>query len=108
VIVTGGITSEAEEVELLALNEWVDSHGLPRGVLSYDYTSPDSSEQQAVFDLAWPSGLQVELSQPVAVLLDESADIIALASRAGFRCFTETEVFKGYVQKEILAMEVSV
>jgi hypothetical protein len=104
--VAGGITSEAEEVELMALNEWVDGHGLPRGVLSYDCTPPDEGEQQAIFDLAWPCGLQEELSQPVAVLLDESADIIALASRAGFRCFTETEVFKGYVRKEILAMEV--
>jgi hypothetical protein len=108
VTVMGGITSEVEEVELLALNEWVDDRGLPRGVLSYDYTAPDTGEQQAIFDLAWPSGLQEELSQPVVVLLNESADIIALAGHAGFRCFTETGVFKGYVQKEVLAMEVSV
>jgi hypothetical protein len=108
VTVMGGITSEAEEVELLALNEWVDDHGLPRGVLSYDYMAPDTGEQQAIFNLAWLSGLQEELSQPVVMLLNESADIIALASRAGFRCFTETEVFKCYVQKEVLAMEVSV
>ena len=42
VTVMGGITSQAEEVELLALNEWVDDRGLPRGVLSYDYTAPDT------------------------------------------------------------------
>lgn len=106
--VTGGITSEAEEDELLALNEWVENQGLPRGLMSYDYAAPDTGEQQAVFDLAWPSGIQEELSQPVVVFLNESADVLALASRAGFRCFTEVDVFKAYVRKEILAMEVSV
>ena len=34
-------------------------------------------------------GLQEELSQPVAVLLNESAGTIAIASQAWFRCFTD-------------------
>ncbi len=107
VAVVGGITGEAEEEELLALNDWVEAQGLPRGTISYDYADVETGEQQAVFDLAWPNGVQEELSQPVAVLLNESTDTLTLASRAGFRCFTTAEEFKTYVQKEILATEVS-
>lgn len=99
----GGITSEEEEAELEALNDWVESQGLPRGVLSYDFADPDSGEQRAVFDLAWPNGLQEELSQPVAVLIDEEAATIRIAGEAGFRCFTDSGSFRRYVDSEVLA-----
>jgi hypothetical protein len=58
-----------------------------------------------VFDLAWPDGIQAELSQPVAVLLNENAETLALASRAGFRCFTAARDFRDYAEKDILAGE---
>jgi hypothetical protein len=58
-----------------------------------------------VFDLAWPNGIQEELSQPVAVLLNETTETLALANRAGFRCFTTAPGFRDYVQQEILANE---
>jgi hypothetical protein len=103
--IASGIASEAEEDELQALNDWMAEHGLPRGVLSHEYASPEAGAQQAVFDLAWPLGIQEELSQPVAVLLNEGAETLVNASRAGFRCFTTVTDFKGYVKKEILANE---
>jgi hypothetical protein len=56
-----------------------------------------------VFDLAWPNGVQEELSQPVAVLLNEGADVIGLASAGGYRCFTSTKQFKDYIESEVLA-----
>ena len=98
-----GISSEAEEAELEELNDWVEAQGLPRGTLAFDFADPQTGAQQAVFDLAWPSGVQEELSQPVAVLLNESAEVIALASAAGFRCFTSGPDFKSYIEREILA-----
>ncbi|MBK8878873.1 MAG: hypothetical protein IPN74_10085 [Haliscomenobacter sp.] len=55
--------------------------------------------------IAWPNGLQEELSEPVAVLLDESAETLALASGAGFRCFTSGEDFRKYVLKEMVKEE---
>jgi hypothetical protein len=67
----------------------------------------DSGQRQAIFDLAWPNGIQEELSQPVAVLLNESTETITIASRAGFRCFTTAQDFKEYVQREILAEEIA-
>ncbi len=102
--VPGGITSEDEETILVALNDWVASCGLPRGAMSYDYMESDTGRPLAVFDLAWPAGLQEELSQPVAVLLDEEPATLALASSAGFRCFTTEADFRDYVATEILAM----
>ena len=48
----GGITSEEEEAKLEALNDWVESKGLPRGVVSFDFADPETGEQQAVFDIA--------------------------------------------------------
>jgi len=55
-----------------------------------------------VFDLAWPNGIQEELTQPVAVLLNEGAETLAIASQAGFRCFTAVDDFKRYVRAEVL------
>ena len=82
----------------------MESEGLPRGVVSYDFADPQSGEQRAVFDLAWPSGLQEELSQPVAVLLNEDAGTIKVAGEAGFRCFSDVKSFKRYVKAEILGV----
>ena len=95
--------SEAEEAELEALNAWVVEQGLPRGTIDYDFADPQSGEQIAVFDLAWPTGLQEELSQPVVVLLNEEAAVITLASQAGYRCFTNAQSFRKYVESEVLS-----
>ncbi len=105
VAVGGGITSEEEEEQLEALNDWMDTQGLSRGVLAYDFADPATGEQKAVFDLAWPNGIQEKLSQPVVVLLNEGSETMAIASQAGYRCFTATADFQRYVQAEILAQE---
>jgi hypothetical protein len=94
-------------VHLEALNTWMAELGLPRGHLSYDYADPETGEQRAVFDLVWPNGIQEELSQPVAVLLNEEAETIGIASQAGFRCFTSVADFQRYVRSEVLAEETS-
>ena len=101
--VLGSISSEDEERELEALNNWMAERGLPQGILSYDFADPETGIQKAVFDLAWPNGIQEELSEPVVVLLNEPPEVIVLASQAGFRCFTTIDEFKQYVLNEILA-----
>ncbi|GAB3514362.1 GmrSD restriction endonuclease domain-containing protein [Pseudoxanthomonas daejeonensis] len=101
--VGSGVESEAEEAELEALNDWVVEQGLPRGTIDYDYADAQTGEQIAVFDLAWPTGLQEELSQPVVVLLNEEAAVITLASQAGYQCFTDTASFRRYVRTDVLS-----
>jgi len=100
--VNGGITSDAEEAELDALNGWVVDLGLARGEKAFDFADPSSGSQVAVFDLAWPLGVQPELSQPVAVLLNEARETIAKASQAGYKTFTDVASFRRYIREEIL------
>ncbi|MDY6799372.1 MAG: hypothetical protein SVX28_11720 [Pseudomonadota bacterium] len=52
VSMVGGVSSEEEEQELEALNDWVADEGLPRGLMAFDHADLDSGEQIAVFDLA--------------------------------------------------------
>ena len=105
--VVGGISSEEEEAQLEGLNDWMEEQGLPRGMLAYDFADIVTGEQKAAFDLAWPNGVQAELSQPVVVLLNEGTETIAIASQAGFRCFTTVKEFQRYVQTEVLSEETS-
>ena len=102
VAIPGGITSEDEDGELKAINEWVEAQGLPRGQMAFDYTDLETGEQLAVFDLAWPDGVQQELSQPVAVLLYEDGAALAIAAAAGYRCFTRKQNFLDYLANEII------
>ena len=100
--VAGGISSAEEEAELRAISAWVTKRGFAEGVIALDHSDEQTGDQIAIFDLAWPNGLQEELSQPVAVLLNEDEHTIALASAAGYRCFTSAAALKTYVNNEIL------
>jgi hypothetical protein len=103
----GGITSEAEEAELVAINAWSLGLGLAEGVIAFDYADPETGEQIAIFDLAWPTGLQSELSEPIALLLNEGEAVVKVASAAGFRCFTSRQQFEDFVRKEVLVDEAA-
>jgi len=85
----------------------MEQQSLPTGIVAFDFADPESGYQKAICDLAWPNGIQEELSQPVAILLNETADVISLANRGGFRCFTTICDFKSYVEAEILKEESS-
>lgn len=103
---SAGIETDAEEQELQQVNAWVQAKGLAPGVLAFEYADP-AGMPRAVFDLAWPQGLQAELTQPVVLLLNEPMETIAIASGAGYRCFTSREAFQQYVLSEILAEVVA-
>lgn len=101
--VSGGVAvSDEEEIELQGLNHWVAQQGLAAGVLGHELAPEDSEFAPTVLDLAWPDGVQAELSDPVAVLLNEPERVVAEASSAGYRCFTSGEEFRQYIDSEIL------
>jgi len=104
----GGISSEEEEQQLEEANTWIKELGLPPGILSYDFADPETGDHKAVFDLAWPNGIQTDLSQPVATLLTETTKMISIASQANYRCFTSLEDFRQYVKIDILAEALEV
>lgn len=103
----GGIDDEGEEATLLEVNIWVTEQGLPEGELLFEVVDADSGSLVALLDLAWPEGIQTRFSQPVALLLNEDVKTLELASAAGFRCFTDVETFRSYVEKEILALDAA-
>jgi hypothetical protein len=103
--VPGGINGKDEEDLLLETNLWVEEQGLPPGDMLYELTDEESNESLAVLDLAWPTGIQVGLSDPVALLIGEDTDTLEIASQAGYRCFTEVDDFRTYVKRDILALE---
>ncbi len=99
--VIGGVATQAEEAELARLQEWASNRGLARGISGHELVDEATGEQRAVLDLAWPEGVRQELTEPVAVLLDENAELVAMASSSGFRCFTTVEAFQRYIALEI-------
>ena len=100
--IIGATSNHEEERELDELNQWVVDRKLPPGHRAYDFVNEETGEQAAIFDLAWPNGIQEELSPPVVVLLNEEPATIVMASQAGFRCFTTVDDFKRYVETEII------
>jgi len=101
-IIPGGVTSEEEEDLLLEINQWVLEMGLPEGEFLFEVIDEYTDQPLAVFDLAWPNGLQEGLSQPVALLIDEGPDTEAVANKVGYRFFTNEQSFRDYVLKSIL------
>jgi len=97
----GGLASDSEETALIELNAWAVERGLGAGILGYELVDDSTGEQRALLDLAWPDGVRQELTESVTVLIDESAELLALANTAGFRCFTSTEAFQRYVRDEV-------
>ena len=97
---------DSEEAEITAINDWVEERSLPRGSVGFELADEVTGAQRAMIDLAWPEGLQAGLSAPVAVLLNEPADVLSIASGAGYRCFTTRREFQAYVEAEILGMNV--
>jgi 5-methylcytosine-specific restriction endonuclease McrA len=105
-LLPGQIESDDEEKLLRECNAIMVRQGLAEGELLYEVADPDTGDPLAVLDLAWPEGLQPRLTQPVAILINESAETVEAASTAGFRCFTEVESFLDYVAKEILSPSI--
>jgi len=102
--IPGGVESEEEERIIRDCNDWVVSQGLPSGHYMYELADPATGRPLAVIDLAWPSGLQQGLSEPIAVLIDEGPDTLMAANRAGYRYFTLVEEFQEYVEQEVLGL----
>jgi len=99
--VPGGVGDDDEELRLMRCNKWAVNKGLAEGQLAYELTD-QRGRQVAVLDLAWPHGVQQELTQPVCVLIDEDDEVEDAASLAGYRCFSSPHAFSKYVRREVL------
>jgi hypothetical protein len=106
---TGAVSVELrEDDEARAIAEchvWVAEQGLAEGVVDYELVDEASSEALAILDLAWPEGMQLELTEPVALLLGEPPEVERVAAAHGFRFFTSPKALKEYVEREVLERE---
>jgi hypothetical protein len=99
--------ADDDEQKIAGINEWAIARGLPAGAVLFELAEPETGQALGVLDLAWPDGLQPELSGPVAVVLDDDPALLDAATRAGYRVFVEPETFRAYVEREILADETA-
>ena len=90
-----------------AINAWVESQGLPRGELALELVDETTGEIEAVLDLAWPEGIQVGLTSPVALLLNEDSSVEEAAGSHGFRFFTSEKGLRKYVDSLVRGGEAS-
>ena len=96
------VDTEDEAVTLASANGVALECGLPAGEMAYDLIDGETQEI-VTLDLAWPFGLQVGFSQPVALLVDEDDSVRRAAIDAGFRVFTTLEDFRRHIEQDILA-----
>lgn len=97
------ILEDEIDQELTQLAQWVSDQGLPEGEHPYELTDPETNVALAVYDLAWPDGLQEGFSQGVVLLLEHDEDAENEANTMGLRYFRDIDEFKRYVEREILA-----
>lgn len=91
-----------EDNDLIQCNKWIEEQGLPSGEFSYELINEKTREVISILDLCWLNGLQEGLSQPVAILVDESGTETRKVFEAGYKVFTDILSFKDYVRQEIL------
>lgn len=97
------VSTDDEEARIVdGVNAWLEERGLPRGEISFALVGEADGRVDAVLDLAWPDGIQVGLSGPVALLLNEESSVEEAAGEHGYRFFTSAEDLKRYVETALL------
>ena len=97
--VPGGIDTDEELQVLVNLNDWVVQRGFTNGELEYELADDESGQPLAVLDLAWPEGLQPGLTQPVALVLDETSETEKTANSVGFLLFSGEDELRQHVNE---------
>lgn len=84
-----------EAVIIAELRAWLGAQGLGLGSVNFELVADDGS-QIASFDVAWPTGLQGELSEPVVLLIDEPESVYRAAVQHGYLPFTDADALRAY------------
>ena len=88
-----------EDEAISSVIKWMEENNLDIGIRNYDLTN-EKGESLANIDLAWPTGIQTGLSDPIALLIDESEETHNIVNQNGFKLyFTEIEKLKAYIVK---------
>ncbi len=96
------VVESSEELLIAELSNWMESNGLNIGLSNYSLVD-NNGNALAIIDLAWPEGIQTGLSQPVALLIDESEETQRIVNQSGYLFFTDCDSFKEYVSEKYLS-----
>jgi len=91
------ISSQDDEGIILDVSCWMKDKGLLEGVINYELTD-ENGNSLMIIDIAWPQGIQPELSEPLALLINESDSNQKIVNQNGYKYFTNSEEFKTYVE----------
>ena len=86
----------SEKDAIAEMMVWMDQHGLNSGIENYDLVN-ELGQSLTIIDLAWPNGVQTDLSEPLALLIDEPEITHQVVNQAGYRYFTDIESLKQFV-----------
>jgi hypothetical protein len=98
----GVVDEDDEGRQIRECAAWLVSVGLDAGHQDFELANETTGEQLAVLDVAWPEGLQPGLTEPVALLLNETTEVETAAGAMGYRFFTDVDAFRDYVRREVL------
>lgn len=79
-------------------------NGGPSPELAYEIADPTTGVAIAIADLAWPEGVQQELTEPVALLLDAGRELEHAVQALGYRVFTELDELKTHIAPYLTAL----
>jgi hypothetical protein len=102
--VAGAIDDEAQGID--ALRAWLSKRGMDSGVIDHEVPARHGSVA-AVLDLAWPTGIQPGLTEPVALLIHALPQVVETATNYGYRVFLQPEALKEHVEQLELIGTVS-
>lgn len=100
-VVSVAVEGLIEEPELKQLLGWLEEQNLPRPQLQITLSHPETGEELAVADAAWPEGLQEGYSRPVAFFMEEDHQAERYLRDLNYLVFYEAEALKRYIEKQM-------
>lgn len=86
---------EHDEDSFSGLSNWLSERGYEHGSANFGVSGLARTE---IVDLAWPDGLQVGLGDPIALMVDSTAEARSFVLKQGYRVFETPEDLMSYVQ----------
>ena len=81
--------------------------GIRSAACSFGRRKPRRRHVRPSSTLPGRTGYKPGLSGPVAVLLNQPGEVLALASAAGYRCFTSLPDLRAHIVADILRLEAA-
>ena len=99
------IESDPEALRLAAISAEAIALGLAAPAADHEIVDEDSGEVQAWADLAWPQGVRTGLTEPIAFIAEQDAELERRLGELGWRFFTDEAGLRQYFEM-ILGVDI--